>query len=273
MVKKKGITFWVAIAWISLVMVGATGAGLLPVAPPDQIDWANLAVKPGVAGHLLGTDHMGRDIASRLLFGARVSLIVGSFAPLIGLILGCLLGILAGYCRGGAERVIVGAIDTFLAFPRLIFLLMVMAVFGSSLLNLTLALGLVCAPSFARVARASTLRCAEREFVMAARAAGASNTAIILREILPNVAPPLLVYTLLVMGLVMIAEGALGFLGLSVPSPTPSWGGMITDGREVLEHAPHVSLIPTTVMFLTILSVNLIGDRLRRWSDPRESHL
>ena len=174
---------------------------------------------------------MGRDITSRLLFGARVSLIVGVCAPVIGLILGCLLGVLAGSYRGLAEKVIVGAIDVFLAFPRLIFLLVVMFVFGSNLPNLTLALGLVCAPSFARVARANTLKFAGREFVLAARAAGASDTSIILREILPNILAPILAYLLLVMGLVIIAEGGLGFLGLSVPSPTPSWGGMIAEGR------------------------------------------
>lgn len=271
--REMGIGFWLALSWIVLVLLCAAGAGFLPVSSPDRIDWANLAVEPGVAGHLLGTDNMGRDIASRLLYGARVSLIVGFFAPCIGLVSGCALGVLAGFYRGMAERVIVGGIDTFLAFPRLIFLLMVMAVFGSSLLNLTLALGFVCTPSFARVARANTLKFAEREFVTAARAAGASDLCIILGEILPNVLAPMLVYMLLVMGLVIIAEGGLGFLGLSVPSPTPSWGGMIADGREVLENAPHVSLIPSAVMFLTLFSVNLIGDRLRGLNDALESQL
>ena len=271
--KKAGITFWLAMAWIAFILVCAMSARLLPIASPDQIDWGNLAGSPGVGGHLLGTDNMGRDITSRLLFGARVSLIVGVCAPVIGLILGCLLGVLAGFYRGLAEKVIVGAIDVFLAFPRLIFLLVVMFVFGSSLPNLTLALGLVCAPSFARVARADTLKFAGREFVLAARAAGASDTSIILREILPNILAPILAYLLLVMGLVIIAEGGLGFLGLSVPSPTPSWGGMIAEGREVLDQAPHVSMIPTVVMFLTVLSVNLIGDRLRGWHTPQESQL
>ena len=271
--KKMGTTFWLAVAWIACVVLGAAGAGVLPVVPPDQIDWTHLAVKPGVAHHLLGTDNMGRDIVSRLLFGARVSLIVGFFAPCIGLVLGCLLGTVAGFYRGTAGRVIVGLVDTFLAFPRLVFLLMVMCIFGSSLTSLTFALGFVCAPSFARVARANTLKFAEREFVLAARAAGASDASIILREILPNVLSPMLVYMLLVMGLVIIAEGGLGFLGLSVPSPTPSWGGMIAEGREVLEQSPHVSLIPTAAMFLTILSVNLIGDRLRGCGDARESQL
>lgn len=261
--RNMGILFWFAMAWIALVVLCAAGAGHLPVPPPDQIDWANLASRPGVCGHLLGTDTMGRDILSRLISGGRVSLIVGVCAPAIGLVIGSLLGVVAGYHGGMADRAITGAIDTFLAFPRLVFLLVTMFVFGASLLNLTLALGLVCFPAFARVARANTMKLVGREFVLAARAAGASDTAIILREILPNIVAPLLVYMLLAMGLVIIAEGGLGFLGLSVPAPTPSWGGMIAEGREALDQAPHVSMIPAGVMFLTILAVNLIGDRLR----------
>lgn len=271
--KKTGIVFWLATAWIGFMLVCAVSAGFWPVPPPDQIDWINLAAKPGVGGHLLGTDNMGRDIAARLLFGARTSLTVGFFSPCIGLTFGCLLGVLAGFYRGYPEKMIGGAIDTFLAFPRLVFLLMATFVFGSSLPTLTIALGIVAIPSFARVARANTIRFAEREFVLAARGAGASDASIILREILPNVLMPMLVYMLLVMGFVIIAEGGLGFLGLSVPSPTPSWGGMIAEGREVLEQAPHVSMIPTIVMFLTIMSLNLVGDRMRGWFDGRESQL
>lgn len=271
--KKTGMVFWLAVAWFGLVLLSALCAGLWPLPSPDQIDWLNLAVRPGVGGHLLGTDSMGRDIAARLLFGARVSLSVGVFAPCIGLLFGSLLGVLAGYYRGCTERFIVGAIDTLLAFPRLVFLMMITFVFGSSLLNLTLALGCMTAPTFARVARANTLRFAESEFVLAARCAGASDSAIILKEILPNVLLPLLAYMLLVMGMVIIAEGGLGFLGLSVPSPAPSWGGMIAEGRDVLEQSPHVSMIPTGVMFLTIMAVNLMGDRMRVWFDSRESQL
>ena len=271
--KRFPLSFRLSLAWIVCVLLAAAGAGWLPVPSPDRIDWTHLAAKPGVAGHWLGTDNMGRDIASRLLFGARVSLTVGFASPFIGLAAGAVLGVLAGFYRGLTERAIIGVVDTLLAFPRLVFLLMALFIFGSSLGKLTLALGMVCVPSFARVARAHTLRFTGREFVTAARAAGASDAAIILREILPNVAAPLLVYALLAMGLVIIAEGSLGFLGLSVPSPTPSWGGMISEGRDVLDEAPHVCMIPTAVMFLTILSVNLIGDRLRAGADSRESQL
>ncbi len=265
------ISQWLAIGWLVMVAICVVGAGFLPIPLPDQIDWSNLATKPGVCGHLLGTDTMGRDILSRILFGGRVSLIVGICAPAIGLIVGGLLGVTSGFIGGVVDKVVTGAIDIFLAFPRLIFLLITMFVFGANLLNLTLALGLICVPVFARMARANTIKLTGREFVLAARAIGASDTSIILREIVPNVIGPLLAYMLLAIGLVIIAEGGLGFLGLSVSSPTPSWGGMIAEGREDLDQAPHVSMIPAGVMFLTILAVNLVGDRLRGTSQEIHS--
>jgi len=257
-------TLYFAINWLMLIVVAAMSANLLPVPPPDHIDWTHLAAKPGVAGHLLGTDGLGRDILSRLIYGSRVSLVVGFLAPAIGLLLGVLFGLMAGYLGGVTDRAISGTIDIFLAFPRLVFLLMAMFVFGSNLLNLTVALGLICTPSFARMARANTIKLKQREFVLAAKTAGASNGSIIRHEILPNILSPLFVYMLLAIGLVIIAEGSLGFLGLSVPPPTPSWGGMIAEGRETLDQSPHVSLIPMIFMFLTIVSINLIGERLRR---------
>lgn len=268
----RGVTFRLALGWLALVVVCAASAPWWPVPAPDLMDAAQLS-SPPCAGHPLGTDGMGRDIAARLLFGARVSMIVGFCAPLAGMLLGLLLGVPAGFYRGRLERLVLFAIDTVLAFPGLVFLLVCTFVFGASLGTITLALGILTAPRFARVARANTIRFTEREFVLAARGVGAGDLSIILREILPNVLTPMLIYTLLVTGYVIVAEGGLGFLGLSVPSPTPSWGGMIAGGRDILDEAPHVSLIPTAVMFLTVLSVNLIGDALRGRLDQRESQL
>lgn len=269
---KRGITFRLAITWLAVVIVCAVTAPWWPVPAPDRIDPELLAATP-CAGHPFGTDSMGRDIAARLLFGARVSIIVGFCAPLFGMVFGSLLGVPAGFYRGRPERFILFAIDTLLAFPGLVFLLVFTFVFGASLTTITVALGVLTTPRFARVARANTIRFAEREFVLAARGVGAGDLSIIVREILPNVLAPLLIYMLLVTGFVIVAEGGLGFLGLSVPSPAPSWGGMIAEGRDILDQAPHVSLIPTAVMFLTVLSVNLIGDRLRSRLDGRESQL
>lgn len=257
------LTFHAAIGWLTLVFICTASVGFWPLPfAPDQLDIEQLAALPGGA-HLLGTDAMGRDILSRLLFGARVSLTVGICAPLLGLCIGLLLGMPAAYCRGWSERIIMTCADVILAFPALIFLLVFTSLLGPSLTTITMGLGLLISPRFVRVVRANTLKFAEREFVQAARISGASDSAILLGEILPNIVGPLLAYTLVVAGFVIIAEGGLGFLGLSVPSPTPSWGGMIASGRDVLEQAPHVAMIPMTAMFLTVLSVNVIGDRVR----------
>jgi peptide/nickel transport system permease protein len=214
----------------------------------------------------LGTDSMGRDMLSRLITGARVSLAVGVTAPLIGLVIGGLLGMIAGYFRGWTESIIVGCMDVILAFPGLVLLLAVGFCFGTNLWTLIPSLGFLSVPSFCRVSRAATLQLAGREFVLAAKMIGNSNSGILGREILPNVAIPLCVYGLIVMALMVVVEGVLSFLGLSVPPPTPSWGGMIAGGREVLSEAPHVCLIPATVLFLTVLSLNVLGDTLRGWT-------
>ena len=258
-----GISFYAAITWLILVLFCAASVGLWPFPfTVDQIDAEHFAALPGGA-HLLGTDATGRDIVARLLFGARVSLTVGICAPLFGLGVGLLLGMPSGLYRGWTERTIMTLADVILAFPGLVFLLVFTSVLGPSLTTITLGLGLLISPRFVRVVRANTIRFSEREFIQAARIGGAGDISIMLREILPNILGPLMAYTLVVAGFVIVAEGGLGFLGLSVPSPTPSWGGMIAAGRDVLEQTPHVAMIPTAVMFLTVLSINVIGDRLR----------
>lgn len=282
--RELGLTFWLPLLWLLFVLGCAVSANWWSLPPFDQVDWGNQAALPGSEMltatdaedhfiHLLGTDSVGRDILARLLFGARISLTIGFFSALIGMVIGGGLGMLAGYCRGRLESLIIGAMDTILAFPNLVLLLAVTYLIGASLTNLTLVLGGLTVPAFCRVARANTLKVAEREFVLAARAVGAKDRAILFYEILPNVLIPVSVYALLVMAYLIIIEGGLGFLGLSVPAPTPSWGGMIAEGYGVLKSAPHVSLIPIVTMFLTILSFNLLGDRLRSLADIRESRL
>jgi peptide/nickel transport system permease protein len=263
----RGISFYAAIGWLTVVFLCAVTVGLWPLPfALDQIDSEQLAALPGGA-HLLGTDATGRDVVARLLFGSRVSLTVGICAPLLGLSVGLLLGMPAGLYRGWIERVIMTCADVILAFPGLVFLLVFTSVIGPSLTTITLGLGLLISPRFVRVVRANTIRFSEREFVKAARIGGAGDISILFREILPNIMGPLMAYSLVVSGFVIVAEGGLGFLGLSVPSPTPSWGGMIAAGRDVLEQTPHVAMIPTLVMFLTVLSVNVVGDRLRSHND------
>ena len=267
--RRAGFTFYAACGWLALVVLCALCAGLWPLPfTLDQIDSDHLAAWPG-GEHLLGTDAMGRDILARLLFGSRVSLIVGSCAPLLGLAVGLLFGMPAAWCRGWSERFIMTCADVILAFPALIFLLVFTSILGPSLLTITLGLGLLLSPRFIRVVRANTARFREREFVLAARIGGAGEGSILLKEVLPNIMGPLLAYTLVVTGYVIVVEGGLAFLGLSVPSPAPSWGGMIAAGRDVLEQTPHVALIPIVTMFLTVLSINVVGDRLRGRYEPR----
>jgi peptide/nickel transport system permease protein len=277
------LTFWMPLTWLLLVAACAVAAGWLPLAAPDTMDWDHQVSSPGTVVRLpqspsggmsearsrvywFGTDTMGRDMLSRVILGGRVSLAVGITAPLIGLTLGGLLGMAAGYFRGWTETVIVGMMDVILAFPALVLLLAMGFYFGTDLRTLIPTLGFLTIPAFSRVSRAATLKLANREFVIASKMIGESDIAILAREILPNIAVPLCVYGLIIMALLIVIEGVLSFLGLSVPAPTPSWGGMIAEGREVLGEAPHVCLIPTTVLFLTVLSLNVLGDTLRAWT-------
>jgi peptide/nickel transport system permease protein len=284
--ERLGVAFWLAVMWLALVVFLAAGAGMWPLPEPDRMDWTVPAAPPGTTSlgpaeeaegvralYLFGTDTMGRDILARLVFGARVSLAVGLITPLIGLLAGGGLGLLAGFYRGRLESVLATAMDTVLAFPGLVLLLAVTFYLGPGLANMIIALGILTIPAFFRVARANTLALAGREFVLAARILGQGDGHILLREILPNLFMPLVVYALLMVSYMIVAEGAMSFLGLGVPPPTPSWGGMIAEGREMLQTAPHVSLIPASVMFLTVLSFNLMGDALRGLSDRREGQL
>lgn len=288
--KLVGPAFWLSLGWIVLVAILAITADSLPLVEYDLMDFDHQASPPGTKRHViigsgngidnkkpytyfLGTDTMGRDIVTRLIFGARVSLAVAFAAPLIGLVIGGVLGMAAGYFRRKTEALIIFIMDTILAFPGLVLLLAITFYLGSSLQNIIIALGILTVPSFCRVSRANTIKYADRDFVQAARMAGRSDMGIIFYEILPNVIVPIAVYGLIVVAYMIVAEGALSYLGLSVPSPVPSWGGMIAEGREVLGEASHVSLIPALVMFITVLSFNLIGDSLRSSFDTRQGQL
>jgi peptide/nickel transport system permease protein len=251
------------LGWISLVVALAITAPWLPLLDPTEMDFAYPEGHPSFA-HWFGTDLDGRDIFARAVYGARVSLIVSLGAPLVGLIAGTLLGLIASYYSGWVRTIILACLDAMLAFPSLVFALGLTVVLGPSVQNVTLALGIMSIPAFARIARSQALPLLGQEFVLAARTAGAGNAYILFREILPNMVMPLLTYVLTIMSVMIVAEGSLSFLGVGVPPPTPSWGGMIAEGREALERVPHASLIPAVIMFLTVLSLNLIGDALRQ---------
>lgn len=265
------VFFYLPLAWLCFVSALAVLAPVLALQDPNALDFLALEAPPS-AEHWLGTDVLGRDILARVTYGARVSLTVGFAAPGVALVLGLCLGMLAGYFRGWTDELIGTAIDTWLAVPGLVILLLFSLVFGGSLTTVCIALGLLFIPATARISRAATLTFAQREFVIAARAMGAGHLRIMLVEIFPNVIWPVVAFVMVAIPLAIVVEGTLSFLGLSVPSPTPSWGGMIAEGREHLQTAPHIALIPTAAMFLTVLSFNLVGDYVRRrLADVRDS--
>ena len=270
--RKPGALLLVAVGWIALIVLAAALADVLPIGSPTDMDMLARRALPS-AQHLLGTDQLGRDELARLIYGARISLTVGLLAPVIGVTIGGCLGMLAGYFRGRLETLTVAGVDVLLAFPPLVFALAVTAYLGQSVLNLTLVIGVLGIPAFTRVARAVTLSLSEREFVTAARALGATHTRILLRELLPNVALPLLAFFLLGVAVTIVVEGALSFLGLGVPPPAPSWGSMIGEGRESLDLAPWLAFLPAGFMFATVLAFNIVGDTLRALTDPRPGTL
>jgi len=260
------------LGWTVLVAFLAISADWLGLPDPAAQELIQRR-KPPSAEYLLGTDNLGRDMLSRIIYGARTSLIVGICAPFLGFLVGGAIGMSAGYFRGKVDLLAVGLIDILLAFPALVLALTFVAYLGQSLFNVTLALGILSIPAAARVSRANTLAWANRDFVLAARTIGASNWRILTREILPNVLPAMFAFWLVAVSVIIVAEGALSFLGLGIPAPQPSWGGMIADGREALDVAPHTALIPAAVMFLTVLSLNFLGDMVRNLVDPRRSAL
>lgn len=223
--------------------------------------------------HWLGTDSAGRDTFARIVSGAQVALLVGIVAVGIGMLLGTLIGMVAGYFRGATEGILMTMVDVALAFPALILAIAIVAFRGQGLFNVCLAIAIVATPGFARLSRSATLTFSEREFVMAARVMGASHRRIIFREILPNVALPVAAFYLLAVAIAIVAEGGLAFLGLSVPPPRPSWGTMIQDGYKVVNDAPFVVVVPSTIMFITVLAFNYIGDRFRERFDVKEAAL
>lgn len=250
-------------AWLALIVLAAVFADVLPLAAPDAIgDRFSLAPLQDAA-HLLGTDQLGRDQLSRAVHGARVSLSVAIGATVLGLVVGTFGGMLAGYYRRAADTAFDIVTNVLLAFPPLIFLIALVAALRPSITTLAAGLALVAVPTFARIARANTIAFAEREFVTAARAMGATDARILGREVLPNVILPVMSFALVVAAALVVAEGSLSFLGLGVPPPAPSWGGMIASGREELYDHAHLVLVPGLFFFLTVFSLNRVGDWAR----------
>ena len=227
------------------------------------LSWAGLGSNP------LGTDQLGRDILSRIVAGSRITLLIASSAVLLGGVLGTLLGLVSGYFGGLFDRLLMRLVDIQLALPLMLLALMIVAALGPSLPNLVIVLALVSWVRYARIVRGQVLAVREREFVQSARAIGASPMRIILRHILPNVLTPALVVATLELARIIVLEAGLSFLGLGVQPPYPSWGRMLADGRTYISSAWWIITFPGLALMLTVLSVNLLGDWLRDYFDPR----
>ncbi len=253
---------------LGLFVAIAIAAPLLAPHDPLAIHLSDKLQGPS-AHYPLGTDQLGRDLASRLIYGARATL--GSAIPTtIGLLLfGLAIGISAGYLGGWVDRVAVGSIDVLLALPRLILSLALVGFLGPSLQSLLIAIIAVGWADHARIFRAATLAAREWEFVLAARALGASNLRIMARHILPNIIGPIIVLATLDLGHIILMISSLSFLGLGIQPPTPEWGAMLNDARTYLEQAPHLVLLPGLCILLSVLACNLLGDGLRAALDPR----
>jgi peptide/nickel transport system permease protein len=270
--KPLGLLFWLAVGWVGLIVILAIIANLLPLPNPDFQNYNALNAPPSIH-HLLGTDDLGRDLLSRVIYGARVSLIVGFVSVAIGLLVGGTLGLISGYKGGVLDVSLNAGAFVLLAFPAIVAVIAIVAFWGQTLWKITLILGVAVIPLLYRVVRASSLSFSNRDFVIAAKTMGASTSRIIFREILPNVIPVAVTFGLLTVAGVIVIEGSLAFLGLSVPLPTPSWGNIIEEGASNgnLQTNPYIMLWPVITMFLLLLSINLIGDRLRQRFDIRES--
>ncbi len=266
---------WLSVVWVAAIVLAAVFAGVLPLNEARDASksfGAPVLARPDLfSAHPLGTDSFGLDLLGGVIYGARLSLQISFGATAIGLVVGGLIGICAGYFRGKFDAIVGVLTNSLLAFPPLILLIALMVALAPSVRNLIIALAALGIPTYIRLARANTLAIAQRDFVLAARSLGATERRIVLRELAPNIALPLLSYAFIIVAVLIVAEGSLSFLGLSIPRPEPTWGNMIYAGNEDLRTEPHLVFVPATVMFLTVVALNRISDRARKAWDSRDS--
>ena len=257
------------IAFVLLLIIALAAAFAPWISPYDPIKPDFTAARqPPSPAHILGTDDIGRDILARILFGARVSLAAALIPLSISIIVGVPLGLLSGLLKGWADDIIMRFLDALMAFPRIVLIIAIAGLLGPSLMNALLAIGFVGIAPLARLTRGLTLSASEEDYALAARAIGASRWRIMFAHILPNITAAIIVTVSLDIGGIILAEATLSFLGLGIQPPNPSWGSMVAVGNRYLQTAPWISLVPGTAIFLTVMSVNLLGDGLRDALDP-----
>lgn len=258
-----------SLAVIVIFVLVAVFAPWIAPYDPAKADFKQVR-KPPSAEHVLGTDDVGRDVLSRLIFGARASLTAGAISVLIAMVIGVPLGLIAGFYHGFVSELIMRFTDALLSFPFLILAVALAAAFGPSLTNAMVAIGIASAPTFIRLTRGQVLAVRSEEYVQAATASGARDTRILAMHVLPNSLPPLLVQGTLTVASAIIAESSLSFLGLGVQPPTPSWGGMLNVAKNFMNQAPWMAIWPGLAIFVAVLAFNLLGDGVRDALDPRD---
>jgi peptide/nickel transport system permease protein len=264
--RNKGAVFGLGV-FVAIVVMALCADFIAPYDPLEQ-NYARIMEGPSV-DHWLGTDSFGRDMLSRIIYGARIALIVGILAVLLAMVIGVTLGLISGYYGGIIDSVIMRIMDGVFAFPILILAIALMAVMGFGVRNVIIAVAVVSIAPFARVTRGDVLAVREEPYIEAARLAGIRNTAVIFRHVLPNVLAPIIVQGALRVSAAIITEAGLSFLGLGPPPPTPVWGSMIAEGRNFIVMAPHISTFPGIALMITVVGLNLLGDGLRDTLDPK----
>jgi peptide/nickel transport system permease protein len=260
-------TLFALIFLVVLAFVAVAGPSIAPYDPIRQ-NYNNVNVQPN-ATHWFGTDNFGRDIFSRVLSGAYLSLSIGFFSVVIGLVVGVALGVLAGYLGGLPDELIMRGVDVLLAFPGILLAILIVSVLGSTISNVVFALAIFSIPTFARLSRSAVLSVKFLDYILAAESIGARAPRLIAHHILPNIVSPIIVYSTLRMATAILSGATLSFLGLGVSPPTPEWGLMVSAGLPFIRTHPHIIFFPGLAIFLTVLAINLIGDALRDVLDPK----
>ena len=263
----RSLELWLPVSLLTvIVFIAFVWPLIFHVPSPINANLGNANLPIGAVGHMLGTDTLGNDITSQLIYGGRTSVEVGLGVSLIGFFIGGTLGVIAGYRGGVFEAIVMRVLDMFLAFPSIVIAITIVTYLGQSELHVIYAIAFFSIPAYARLARAATLRIREQTFIVASRLGGASDTRILIKHIAPNVAPQLVTFSFLGIGIYIIVEAALSFLGYGLPSSIPSWGKMIANGQIYLATDPRLVLIPSACLFVLIINLNLTSDALRaRW--------
>jgi peptide/nickel transport system permease protein len=264
-----GFAFWLALAWVGLVILAAIFANLLPLSNPNQPAVGPFNQAP-TWQHLFGTDNIGHDLFSQVVFGGRVSMIIGGSSVAVGLTIGGLLGIMAGFYKGIVDVIVVWVTDLLLTLPGLIFALTLVAFLGQTLRNVVIAISVLSIPAYARIARAASLAVSQRDFVLASLSLGAKPRRILFREVMPLVAIPIVSFIPIGASVAILAEGALAYLGLSASNEL-SWGAMIAAGQQELNTAPQAVFAPIIAFFLTVMALNYVGQKAGAALDPRQA--